>query len=307
MNGPQDATLLLLDTPPRPDQQSDAWVGAAQALGAAAQATNRRGLVVATLPECVTAEVRAAAHAAKLVVLQGLHEALAALDAAAWLGANAPGAEPAAVVAPAQTKLIDEADAKVLLQKNGVTVPKVSRCRRADVLATAKEIGYPITLKGLGLAHKSEAGAVHVGLRNADELGAAVEKLPQKITECLVEQTITNVVAEILVSVRRDAPVGWLVTLGAGGVFTELWRDTACLLAPVSDADIRRSLEFLRISPLLTGFRGKPAGDINALVALTQSVILLALSNNLAEIEVNPVLVTPNAAVAADAFMVAEQ
>ncbi|GBL19412.1 acetate--CoA ligase [ADP-forming] II subunit beta [Anaerolineaceae bacterium] len=307
MNGPQDATLLLLDTPPRPDQQSDAWVGAAQALGAAAQATNRRGVVVATLPECVTADVRAAACAAKLVVLQGLHEALAALDAAAWLGANAPGAEPAAVVAPVQTKLIDEADAKVLLQKNGVTVPKGARCRCADVLATAKNIGYPITLKGLGLAHKSESGAVHVGLRNADELSAAVKKLPQKITECLVEQTITNVVAEILVSVRRDAPVGWLVTLGAGGVFTELWRDTACLLAPVSAADIRRSLESLRIFPLLTGFRGQPAGDINALVALTQSVILLALGNNLAEIEINPVLVTPNAAVAADAFMVAEQ
>ena len=122
-----------------------------------------------------------------------------------------------------------------------------------------------------------------------------------------VEQTITNVVAEILVSVRRDAPVGWLVTFSAGGVFTELWRDTACLLAPVSDADIRRSLESLRIFHLLNGFRGKPAGDINALVVLTQSVILLALSNNLAEIEINPVLVTPNAAVAADAFMVAEQ
>ena len=75
----------------------------------------------------------------------------------------------------------------------------------------------------------------------------------------------------------------------------------------MSDADIRRSLESLRIFPLLTGFRGKPACDINALVALTQSVILLALSNNLAEIEINPVLVTPNAAVAADAFMVAEQ
>lgn len=307
MDGPQDATLLILDTPPRDDQDSQTWVIAAQSLGDAAQATNKRGVIVATLPECTTLAIRDAAHAANLVVLQGLHEALVALNAAAWLAANQAGDPPAQVVTALKTKLIDEADAKLMLQKNGVDVPTGVRCARSDIAGMASKIGFPITLKGLGLAHKSEVGAVKVGLQNKHELDSALAMMPSEINEFLVEQTVVNVVAEVLVSIRRDAPVGWLITLGAGGVYTELWRDTTFLLAPVDDEQILGSLAKLRIAPLLNGFRGKPAGNLNALVALIQNVISTAMNNNLVEIELNPVLVTPNTAVAVDALMIATQ
>lgn len=307
MDGPQDATLLILDTPPRDDQDSQTWVIAAQSLGDAAQATNKRGVIVATLPECTTLAIRDAAHAANLVVLQGLHEALVALNAAAWLADNQAGDPPAQVVTALKTKLIDEADAKLMLQKNGVDVPTGVRCARSDIADMASKIGFPITLKGLGLAHKSEVGAVKVGLQNKHELDSALAIMPSEINEFLVEQTVVNVVAEVLVSIRRDAPVGWLITLGAGGVYTELWRDTTFLLAPVDDEQILGSLAKLRIAPLLNGFRGKPAGNLNALVALIQNVISTAMNNNLVEIELNPVLVTPNTAVAVDALMIATQ
>ncbi|GDX34386.1 acyl-CoA synthetase [Actinomycetes bacterium] len=307
MDGPQDATLLILDTPPRDDQDSQTWVIAAQSLGDAAQATNKRGVIVATLPECTTLAIRDAAHAANLVVLQGLHEALVALNAAAWLADNQAGDPPAQVVTALKTKLIDEADAKLMLQKNGVDVPTGVRCARSDIADMASKIGFPITLKGLGLAHKSEVGAVKVGLQNKHELDSALAMMPSEINEFLVEQTVVNVVAEVLVSIRRDAPVGWLITLGAGGVYTELWRDTTFLLAPVDDEQILGSLAKLRIAPLLNGFRGKPAGNLNALVALIQNVISTAMNNNLVEIELNPVLVTPNTAVAVDALMIATQ
>jgi acyl-CoA synthetase (NDP forming) len=306
MNGPQDATLLILDTPPRPDQQSDSWAVAAQSLGDAAHTTNRRGVVVATLPECVTPAVRAAANEAKLVVLQGLQESLSALDAATWLGAHLPGELPAPVVMPNTTNLINESDAKNLLRQNGVSVPNGVKCNRQDVSASAQKIGFPVTLKGLGLAHKSESGAVRVGIKNQDELTLAIQSMPKEVADFLVEQTITDVVAEVLVSVRRDAPVGWLITLGAGGIYTELWRDTACLLAPTTDAEIRTALASLRIAPLLNGYRGKPAGDLDALVALTQKVISLTLNEGLVEVELNPVLVTKTSAVAVDALMIAE-
>ncbi|MFM8416134.1 MAG: CoA-binding protein, partial [Actinomycetota bacterium] len=72
MNGPQDATLLILDTPPRPDHASETWTIAAQSLGDAARATGKRGVIVATIPECVTTPVREAANESGLVVLQGL-------------------------------------------------------------------------------------------------------------------------------------------------------------------------------------------------------------------------------------------
>ena len=307
MDGPQDATLLILDTPPRDDQDSQTWVIAAQSLGDAALATNKRGVIVATLPECTTDAIRVAAKDANLVVLQGLHEALVALNAAAWLADNKAGDPPAQVVTALKTKLIDEADAKLMLQKNGVNVPNGVRCPRSDIADMANKIGFPITLKGLGLAHKSEVGAVKVGLQNKQELDSALAMMPSEINEFLVEQTVVDVVAEILVSIRRDAPVGWLITLGAGGVYTELWRDTTFLLAPVDDDQILGSLAKLRIAPLLNGFRGKPAGNLNALVELIQNVISTAMNNNLVEVELNPVLVTPNTAVAVDALMIATQ
>ena len=307
MDGPQDATLLILDTPPRDDQDSQTWVIAAQSLGDAALATNKRGVIVATLPECTTDAIRVAAKDANLVVLQGLHEALVALNAAAWLANNQAGDPPAQVVTALKTKLIDEADAKLMLQKNGVNVPNGVRCPRSDIADMANKIGFPITLKGLGLAHKSEVGAVKVGLQNKQELDSALAMMPGEINEFLVEQTVVDVVAEILVSIRRDAPVGWLITLGAGGVYTELWRDTTFLLAPVDDDQILGSLAKLRIAPLLNGFRGKPAGNLNALVELIQNVISTAMNNNLVEVELNPVLVTPNTAVAVDALMIATQ
>ena len=307
MDGPQDATLLILDTPPRDDQDSQTWVIAAQSLGDAALATNKRGVIVATLPECTTDAIRVAAKDANLVVLQGLHEALVALNAAAWLANNQAGDPPAQVVTALKTKLIDEADAKLMLQKNGVNVPNGVRCPRSDIADMANKIGFPITLKGLGLAHKSEVGAVKVGLQNKQELDSALAMMPGEINEFLLEQTVVDVVAEILVSIRRDAPVGWLITLGAGGVYTELWRDTTFLLAPVDDDQILGSLAKLRIAPLLNGFRGKPAGNLNALVELIQNVISTAMNNNLVEVELNPVLVTPNTAVAVDALMIATQ
>ena len=307
MNGPQDATLLILDTPPRDDQPSDSWTVAAQSLGDAAAKTNKRGVVVATIPECVTADVRDAARAANMTVLQGLQESLAALDVAAWLGLNLPGEVPAKVVAPRATKLIDEAEAKSMLSRNGVAVPVGARSQRDELVATANRVGYPVTLKGLGLAHKSESGAVRVGITDADQLIAAANAMPKEISEFLVEQTVTNIVAEVLVGVRRDAPVGWLVTLGAGGVFTELWRDTVCLLAPATNAEISEALQKLRIAPLLNGFRGKPAANIDALVELIQKLIGATLNNGLVEVELNPVLVTPKSAIAVDALMIAEQ
>jgi acyl-CoA synthetase (NDP forming) len=306
MNGPQDVTMLVLDTPPRDDQPSDSWTVAAQALGDAATKMQKRAVVVATIPECVTTEVRVAARATNMAVLQGLQESLAALDAASWLGANMPGEPPASVIAPRVTKLVDESEAKKILALNGVTVPVGMPTNHKDLESAAKKIGYPVTLKGLGLAHKSESGAVRVGIKSADELASAASQMPNEIKEFLIEQTVTNIVAEVLVSVRRDAPVGWLITLGAGGIYTELWRDTVCLLAPVTDDDILRALSRLRIWPLLNGFRGKPAANVDSLVTLIQKLIDTALKNELVEIELNPVLATTSSAVAVDALMIVE-
>jgi acetyl-CoA synthetase len=237
---------------------------------------------------------------------QGLRETLVALDRCAWLGQHAPQIAPALVSAPGITAIVDEARAKERLNTWNIAVPQGARCTRNSVAETAQKIGYPITLKGLGLAHKSESGAVAVGLQSAEQLQASIASMPANITEFLVEQTITGIVAEVLVSIRRTAPLGWMITLGAGGVLTELWRDTRCLLAPATKVEIRDALQQLRIAPILNGYRGKPAANINALVDTVIALQDAVVGSSVVEVELNPVLATTTSAIAVDALLIEE-
>ena len=306
MDGPHDATMLVLDAPPNADQDPSSWIVAAEAFADAAQHTTRRGVVVATMPECLSPNVRTAIAARGLAPLQGLRESLVALDRAAWLGAHAPQEPPAPVSAPQETTLVDEQRAKQMLSSLGVRVPRGMRTTRAEIETAATNIGYPVTLKGLGLAHKSESGAVAIGLTDADAVRAAAAQMPASITEFLVEETVTGIVAEVLVSIRRAAPLGWLLTIGAGGVLTEIWKDTQSLLVPSARSDIEQAIGRLRIAPILAGYRGKPAGNVDALVTFIEHLQRVVVGTTMVEVELNPVLVTTTSAIAVDALLIEE-
>jgi acetyl-CoA synthetase len=306
MDGPQDATMLVLDAPPGADNDPSSWYTAADALADAARATGNRGVVVASLAECINERFRAHITGEGLTPLLGLAEALVALDAAATAGAAVQATPHAPVAAPGATRLVDEAAAKQRLGALGVAVPVGQVVGAGDVLTAAAEVGYPITLKALGHAHKSEAGAVKVGLRDADALAAALAAMPATPAGFLVEGTVTDVVAEVLVTVRRDAPVGWLVTLGHGGVMTELWGDVTNLLAPVTVPEVEAALLTLRSAPLLTGFRGRPAADVRALAELVVRLTDAVVGTDVVEVELNPVLVGTRGATAVDALLIVE-
>jgi acyl-CoA synthetase (NDP forming) len=307
MDGPQDATMLVLDAPPSPDNDPSSWYVAADALADAARATGRRAVVVATLAECLNEPFRRHIAEEGLTPLLGLSEALTALDAAATVGTAATARPHAPVTAAGATRLVDEASAKQRLGALGVPVPVGMIVQRDHVLDAAGEVGYPITLKALGHAHKSEAGAVKVGLRDAHALQAALDAMPSTDAGFLVESTVTDVVAEVLVTVRRDAPVGWLVTLGHGGVMTELWGDVTHLLAPVSVADVQAALARLRSARLLTGFRGRPSADVQALAELVVRLTDAVVGTDVVEVELNPVLVGSRGATAVDALLIVEE
>jgi acetyl-CoA synthetase len=148
---------------------------------------------------------------------------------------------------------------------------------------------------------------VAVGLRDVEQLVASLNSMPAEIAEFLVEQTVTGIVAEVLVSIRRSAPLGWLITVGAGGVLTELWRDTQCMLAPATADDIRAALQRLRIAPILNGYRGKPGANIDSLVSAILTLQHNVVGSALAEVELNPVLVTSTSAIAVDALIIEEK
>jgi acetyl-CoA synthetase len=123
----------------------------------------------------------------------------------------------------------------------------------------------------------------------------------------LVESTVTDVVAEVLVTIRRDPPIGWLVSVGFGGVTTELWGDVTHLLAPVGKDDVIAALARLRSHPLLAGFRGRPAADVDALADLVVTLTDAVIGTSVIEIELNPVLVGHVGATAVDALMIVER
>ena len=303
MRGPQDATILMLDTPTGPGQDSTAWRVAADAFGDAVATTATRGVIVATMAECLDDEFQQHLLGRNITPLLGLNEALVALDRSCHVAHR--GSLHAGVKAPGPTIVVDEATAKQRLQSAGIAVPSGCVTTRDGIEQAATQIGYPITLKALGIAHKSEVGAVHVGIANEQALKVAVERMPDTL-RYLVESTVTDVVAEMLVSVRRDYPIGWVLTLGFGGVLTELWADVTHLLLPVTRDQVTAALSTLHSYPLLTGFRGRPIADIHSLVTHILAIADYAVDSSLVELEINPVLVGVSGATAVDALLIEE-
>jgi acyl-CoA synthetase (NDP forming) len=306
MDGPQDATMLLLDGPNTTTNDPRSWYLAGDAFADAAGATGKRGVVIATIAECVDEPFRAHLARRGLIALLGLAESLVALEAAASVGTGASSGRHTSVVAPRGTRSVDEASAKQRLAHMGVAVPSGRVVAADGVLAAAAEAGFPITLKALGVAHKSEVGAVRVGIPDAATLTNALAEMPRSDAGYLVEATVTDIVAEVLVTVRRDPPIGWLITLGHGGVTTELWNDVAHLLAPVTADQVRQALDQLRSAALLHGFRGRPAADVASLVDLVVRLADAVVDSDIVEVELNPVLVGRQGAIAVDALMVVE-
>jgi acetyl-CoA synthetase len=114
---------------------------------------------------------------------------------------------------------------------------------------------------------------------------------------------------ELLVGVTRDPAHGFVLTLGAGGVLTELWQDTVSLLVPAGRDQVAAALGRLRIAPLLDGYRGKPGAHMESILSAVEAIqaCVIAHSDRISEIEVNPLICTHDAAIAADALIMMAQ
>ena len=314
-----DLHLLLLDLPREDRCDTSAYLTALAAHRAAQAVTGARTCVVSSLPENLPEqhglELVDAGVAPMHVVADCLEAVLAARDigtaqAAARIAAPAapPGARPTHRTAHSRrgVERYDEGAAKRVLAAHGVPVPEGEVVEASGAAATASRLGYPVVVKavGQGLAHKSDTGAVRLGLGSPDAVRAAVVDLAAQSDRLLVERMVTGVVAELVVGVGRDPRVGLHLTLGAGGVLVELLRDTVTLLLPVAPGEVLDALRRLRVWPLLAGFRG-PAADVAALVRAIEQVAAcaVALGDALVDLEVNPLLALEDGAVAVDALL----
>ncbi|MEP2717398.1 acetate--CoA ligase family protein [Pseudophaeobacter sp.] len=296
-------TLLVVDFPRADRCSASDWDCAIEAAIGAHQARGANVGLVATLPELLPEEVSERLMAAGVVPFCGLREAIAACAAASMpqVDLAAPLLLPSPAVTPS---LIPEAEAKLRLSDYGLRVPNSIQARSPGAArAAAADIGYPVVLKGEGIAHKTEAGAVVLGLASGGAVSDAANAMPTE--RFLVEEMVGGAVAELLIGVVKDPAHGFVLTLAAGGTLTEILEDSASLLVPASDAMIDAALGGLKISRLLAGYRGKPAANRAAILRAVKSVqaYVLAEAEGLEEIEINPLLCTPADAVAADALM----
>lgn len=209
---------------------------------------------------------------------------------------------------------LQEAAAKELLQSAGVSCPAGRRAaspKEAGLAAAqlAAELGIPASqaafaLKALGIAHKTEAGAVKLNV-SAAQAEAAAAQMPQQ-NGFLIEEMVSGAVVELVIGVRRAPPYGATLTVGAGGVWAELLHDAQTLLLPVAEGEIKNALMRLRLSALLTGYRGGAKADIRAAVqAAKRAATLVQAYPNLQEVEINPLMVGAEGqgAMAADALI----
>lgn len=291
-------TLSIVDYP-----HTDArdWVCATDAALNARARSGRPFAVAATLPELMPLEVAARLMDGDVVPLMGLDEALCAIEAAAAI--RPPVDLPLCLVGMARPgAMIDEAGAKARLAGHGLKVPRGMSVKVEDIQYLDLKLTPPFAVKGIGLAHKTDRGAVHLNVA-AGELARVATSIG---TPCvLIEEMCTGGVAELLVGVVRDPAHGFVLTLGAGGVLTELANDTVSLMIPSERAQIAAALGRLRCAPLLSGYRGRPAADPEAILDAIEAIqsLVLADPNAIYEVEVNPLICSPDRAVAVDALI----
>ncbi len=218
---------------------------------------------------------------------------------------------------------LTELAAKNWIATHGVPVPhSVLATSRDDAMQQATAIGFPVVAKiaSVDIAHKSDVGGVAVGLRDADAVGAAWDRIhasvlqhmpDARINGLLVEQMRTDGLAEVLVGVSRDPVFGHVLTFGLGGVYVEVFKDVSRRLLPLQREEADAMVREVKSFALLDGARGRPKADVAALVDLLMRVsdFVGTHADSIDEIDLNPVWVgaAGQGVMALDAVIVGRQ
>ena len=309
-----DLSCLVIDFPRGDRCSRDSWMPAIMALQKAAKLTGTKVAVLASMPEGLPDDMASDLVGQGILPLCGFEAGLSALAHATrancqslpqqpWIPLAHVDASVDASIGDNAITVLSEFSAKAVLRKNGLVVPAGIIGDDPKRLADqAAKLTAPLALKGQGILHKSEQGYVVLELEHADLAQQAANMVGTD--GFLVEEMVTNPIFELLVGIRRDSQYGIHLTLASGGIMTELWRDSRSLILPVDGPVISDALAALKLAPVLYGFRGQPAADmestINQILALCD---LITSDHSIVAIEVNPLMITSNKAVVADALL----
>ena len=309
-----DVALCLLDYPREDLCDQSTWSGAERGFVRAAQQTGTKAAILATFSDTITESVAARLMKDGVAMLAGIDAGLAGIQAAVDVGAawrqplSLPLLPKSGLDQDGSVEVMDEAESKSFLAGFGVPVPAGQVVHSAEeAAAAAGELGYPVVVKALGIAHKTDVGGVKLNLGSADEVSAAVMGMTGFSESYLVEKMVEGAVAEVIVGIAHDEQFGPYLLVGGGGILVEMMKDSASILLPTSRERVLRELGQLNCSPLFTGFRGAPPADLNAAadVILAVAGIVENDPSSIIELDINPLLLMAEGqgVVAADAYI----
>jgi len=269
-------------------------------------------------------ELMCALEDAGLYIARGYDHTIDAIARAAWWyrqrGRFRFPADPPArrTTIPTDGRIAwDEHDSMALLRKHDVpTVPAVRVASATEAMDAARSFGYPVVVKVAadGLAHKSDIGGVVLDIVGDDAVAEAFDAVRRRGIDVVGEGVDVGAVVapmratgvELLVSVTDARPWGTLLTVGLGGIWVEVLADASSALLPADDETIRDLVTGLRSSAVLTGGRGRPAADVDAVVEAVSRIVDAAtsLGGDLQALEINPLLVDGSRVEALDALVI---
>jgi acyl-CoA synthetase (NDP forming) len=317
MKGNYDLSLLVIDFPFINDCDYEEWIDATRAFQKACQDTNSKGAIVSCMSENFNNDIRQRLIDDGITPLQGMDQALTAIETVSKIGMAWSRNESLPEISLIQGEVnvdnvvgLDEYKAKQLLANFGVDIPNSVVWQDGKMSFKEKEnLAFPLVLKAISsdIAHKSELGAVVLGIDNLEELQNHAKQLNSLSLTLLVEEQVSGSVAELLIGVSYDALFGHYLILGFGGTMVELIGDREILMFPLQRSQILAALKRLKTWPLLDGFRGRKKADLDAIVITIESIsnLINDKGHEIVELEINPLMVRPEnfGAVAADALI----
>ena len=308
-----DLVIFVLDLPRKDHCDVSGHECAIESIIAAKKRTGANVAVLSSLTENLDEQDAHRFIDAGIVPLHGMEEGIAAINKAIVAGQlkkTPPHFLPVLLDKPVQADEIitsmDEYQAKTELAKFGLNVPQsVKTLQKSEIMEAASTFKFPLVLKGLGFEHKTESGVVFVGLHSSDQLEAALNNMPDCPQGYFLEEMLEQPVAELIIGVTRDETGLFLMTIGAGGIYTEILTDTVSVLLPSTSDEIFAALKKLKIYKVLVGYRGQAAADLESIIGSITAVSAYVEKNqtHLCELDINPLFVGTDSAIAVDALI----
>lgn len=319
-----DTSLLILDYLDKENIDLNLWEITLEAFIQTHQKIKKQALVISVLPEGMPIHFREKLIDHGITPLQGITEAFTALHAAAvyyertLFNQSIPTNLLLPIRQPVESNSLvwSEWQGKQALHSYGVTIPNGKVVSVNDEFLIDERMQAPFVVKGLShtIVHKTDVGGVQLNLQTEEEIREALFQMQMNLVDMfgqdmqfLVEEMVTGAVAELNIGIKRDKQFGLVLIISMGGELVNLMNDSIPLLLPTNRIEIMEALYSLKGIKLLRGFRGRPEGDIEAVVTAAEYIAAFAEANrnHILEMDVNPLIVLPKGqgVVAVDAFI----